>query len=392
MKVSVGKDDVERLCGSDTVTDDEVFKTGVSDVDRRDLISPLSKEQFNKLYDEAALESMSSDGALSNIAIRERKRIKKKPVAAAKDILKVATSEIISNEPSPILVKSEDEMEVPSPIPGPLGLTDWPGSLHFTLVIPQDVKPRNPQYSSKLHKLYIAQNKSVTLMLSMSFDPMPSTLSLRAHMVFTSPDHSQEVVKVCYQHSHNGSGQLRDPLAPHILRLTAGEPSVDVKYLSYTDTGKHAVLVSPLPRPAPGSQDIPITIRFTDLGSCPGGINRRETAVVFQLEMEGQGVIGRRVLPVRVCTCPKRDREHDEKERLGLGVRQGGGLHKVASPNPRPDVSMSGNEDQEELWVMARGRKNYEALLQVGAVLEEARGGDLHVWRRSHEIVNRKRK
>merc|ERR1719430_2822899 len=103
-------------------------------------------------------------------------------------------------------------------------------------------------------------------------------------MVFTSPDHRKDPVKVCYQHSHTGSGVLRDPLAPHILRLTAGEPLVDVKYLSYTDTGKHAVLVSPLPPPAPGTTTVPITIRFTDLSSCPGGINRREIAVVFTLE------------------------------------------------------------------------------------------------------------
>ena len=38
--------------------------------------------------------------------------------------------------------------------------------------------------------------------------------------------------------------------------------------------------------------------RFTDLGSCAGGINRRDTAVVFTLEKEG-ALLGRRVLPVR---------------------------------------------------------------------------------------------
>ena len=27
-------------------------------------------------------------------------------------------------------------------------------------------------------------------------------------------------------------------------------------------------------------------VAFADLGSCPGGINRRETAVVFRLELE----------------------------------------------------------------------------------------------------------
>ena len=89
-------------------------------------------------------------------------------------------------------------------------------------------------------------------------------------MVFTSPEHAGEAVRVCYQHSHTGGGDPRgDPLSQHILRctrytlgrnmhrlgknmhqtaapeqrlhhprVTAGEPLVDVKYLHYTDTGR----------------------------------------------------------------------------------------------------------------------------------------------------------
>jgi hypothetical protein len=49
-----------------------------------------------------------------------------------------------------------------------------------------------------------------------------------------------------------------------------------------------------------------------DLGSCPGGLNRRDTAVIFTLEFGGD-IIGRKVVPVRICTCPKRDLETEEK-------------------------------------------------------------------------------
>ena len=133
-------------------------------------------------------------------------------------------------------------------------------------------------------------------------------------MVFTSPDHHKDPVKVCYQHSHNGAGVLKDQLVPHILRLTVREPPVQVKYLKYLDTSKHMVLVSPLPPPLPGTDNIPVTIRFTDLSNCDRGINKRGTAVVLTLEEELQGVVGRRVLPVKICTCPKRDREHEERE------------------------------------------------------------------------------
>ena len=115
-----------------------------------------------------------------------------------------------------------------------------------------------------------------------------------------------------------------------------------------------------MPPPSPGVGHVPITVRFTDLSSCPGGINRRETAVVFTLEQEGQGVVGRKVMPVRVCTCPKRDREHDEKE------RQGGSRGQGKRPPP-PQEELQGEEGQ--FWVLATDRDNYEALVQVGGVV-----------------------
>ena len=76
--------------------------------------------------------------------------------------------------------------------------------------------------SRSLNKLYIAQNKALTLLLSTA-GAQPAHLSLRAVMVFTSSDHSRDPVRVCYQHSHTGAGQLREGLAPHILRFGASQ-------------------------------------------------------------------------------------------------------------------------------------------------------------------------
>ena len=274
-------------------------------------------------------------------------------------------------------LKSESESDIEQIAAGPGFLTDWPGDFRFKLRLPASGKAREPQYSAILNKLYIAQNRAVTLTLSTSAPSnSAASFSLRAQLAFTSPDHQKDPVRVCYQHSHTGGGTPKnDALASHILRLTAGEPLVDVKYLHFTDTGKHAVLVSPLPPPAPGTTTVPITIRFTDLSSCPGGINRREIAVVFTLESEGR-VVGRKVLPVRVCTCPKRDREHDEKERGGGGSSGRAAGDKRAPPDSRETLVQSqsqGGEVQQpstsgvadEFWVLARGPENYKALRQV---------------------------
>jgi len=303
-------------------------------------------------------------------------------------------------------LKSESESDIEQIAAGPGFLTDWPGDFRFKLRLPASGKAREPQYSAILNKLYIAQNRAVTLTLSTSA-PTSASFSLRAQLAFTSPDHQKDPVRVCYQHSHTGGGTPRtDALASHILRLTAGEPLVDVKYLHFTDTGKHAVLVSPLPAPAPGTTTVPITIRFTDLSSCPGGINRREIAVVFTLESEGR-VVGRKVLPVRVCTCPKRDRQHDEKER-GSGSSSSGRApgDKRAPPTQLRETlvqtrsqgaagevqqpSTSGVAD--EFWVLARGAENYKALRQMAEVLERHRGGDLEEWERKQEEGKKRRR
>ena len=418
-------------------TEDE-GRTGMSDLDRGDLIQQeVNPEVFNRLYEEAIRGSSSgSDGELSGIANRHRAGANSLGLRAAvetqtaptahrssltADILGLAvanalqetekekdegpeeqncnerpgrstsnetvgqTDRILNNhtwgglgQDREVELKSESESDLEQVAAGPGFLTDWPGDFRFKLKLPSSGKARDPQYSSYLNKLYIAQNRAVTLTLSTSA-PATVPLSLRAQLVFTSPDHQKDPVRVCYQHSHTGGGTPRtEALASHVLRLTAGEPHVDVKYLHFTDTGKHAVLVSPLPPPAPGTCTVPITIRFTDLSSCPGGINRREIAVVFTLESKGR-VVGRKVLPVRVCTCPKRDRQHDEKERGGSSSSSSG---RVPGGKRAPPETLVQSESQvgevaggqvqpstsgvaEEFWVLAKGAENYKALKQV---------------------------
>jgi len=440
-------------------TEDE-GRTGMSDLDRGDLIQQeVNPELFNRLYEEAIRGSSSgSDGELSGIAKRHvRARVNSStskgddgpsssPISRSGSMpgdllgIAVATSfpegkkeedeatqektESVLSDPAgqadliksqhnwgglgqdrEVELKSESESDLEQIAAGPGFLTDWPGDFRFKLRLPASGKAREPQYSAVLNKLYIAQNRAVTLTLSTSA-PTSASFSLRAQLVFTSPDHQKDPVRVCYQHSHTGGGTPRtDALASHILRLTAGEPLVDVKYLHFTDTGKHAVLVSPLPPPAPGTSTVPITIRFTDLSSCPGGINRREIAVVFTLESESR-VVGRKVLPVRVCTCPKRDRQHDEKERGGnSNGRVPGG--KRAPPDPREILVLSQSQGAaesqaavqpstsgvtEEFWVLARGAENYKALRQMAEVLESHRGGDLEDWERKQEEGKKRRR
>jgi hypothetical protein len=126
--------------------------------------------------------------------------------------------------------------------------------------------------------------------------------------------------------------------------------------------------------------------------------------VVFTLESEGR-VVGRKVLPVRVCTCPKRDRQHDEKER-GAGSSSGRTPgDKRAPPDPRETLVQSQSQEAagevqqpstsgvaDEFWVLARGAENYKALRQMAEVLEKHRGGDLEEWERKQEEGKKRRR
>ena len=82
------------------------------------------------------------------------------------------------------------------------------------------------------------------------------------------------------------------------------------------------------------------------LGSDVGGINRRPLKVVFTLELgEGQ-VVGRRVVDVRICSCPKRDRQQEEQKEAQQEEQARRIADKFASSTVviRPPSSSSANQ------------------------------------------------
>ena len=55
---------------------------------------------------------------------------------------------------------------------------------------------------------------------------------------------------------------------------------------------------------------------FMCFSSCASGPSRRPVEVIFTLEKDGQ-TLGRRVVEIRVCACPGRDRKSDERTACG---------------------------------------------------------------------------
>ena len=80
---------------------------------------------------------------------------------------------------------------------------------------------------------------------------------------------------------------------------------------------KRLSVVVPFEKPQGGTHYCGHLFEFMCLNSDVGGINRKPVKLIFTLEQafedhEGLSVIGRFVVGLRTCSCPKRDKKQDE--------------------------------------------------------------------------------
>ncbi|XP_049830644.1 tumor protein p73-like isoform X1 [Schistocerca gregaria] len=183
-----------------------------------------------------------------------------------------------------------------------------------------DIQPSRHQedahwvYSQILDKVFTDIGKSVRFNVTLSTDWTPSTaLFIRALPLFVPESESfEEVVKTCPTHedlAHTLNAGC--PSVKHVVRCS--DPLT--QYQTDPVSGRYSV-VTPLCAPQPGATSIPLLYTFVCKNSCRGGIGRRALALAFTLEDVSGEILGRRVLEVRVCSCPRRDKEKQEKQYL----------------------------------------------------------------------------
>merc|ERR1719369_299589 len=130
----------------------------------------------------------------------------------------------VNNSPLSMSTSTPSPSDPLTPPPSvALAPTNWPGLYDFMVTVPSQSKPgqKDPHFSSSLQKLYINQNRGVTLQVKAKTPDHTYGPLLRATMVYTGSDHCMKPVKVCYQHSHNSSGELITPLSSYILRMSS---------------------------------------------------------------------------------------------------------------------------------------------------------------------------
>lgn len=77
----------------------------------------------------------------------------------------------------------------------------------------------------------------------------------------------------------------------------------------YEEKDEHLSIVTSLSTPESDSKNISMIYKFLCKNSCPGGMNRRPTELVFTLENDTKIILACSKLLLRVCCCPKRDKE-----------------------------------------------------------------------------------
>ena len=112
--------------------------------------------------------------------------------------------------------------------------------------------------------------------------------------------------------------------------------------------------------------------------------------MVFCLEESDEqskmtNIVSTKVLNVKVCENAKRDMKTHERQRKTKPPRI------VVESSNTVSVPLSEGGKKEQYWVLATNKRNYEALVKVGAVMEENAGGDVEVWRMKVDTFNKKK-
>ncbi|XP_032238614.1 cellular tumor antigen p53 isoform X2 [Nematostella vectensis] len=290
--------------------------------------------------------------------------------------------------------------------------TDFPGEYGFDVGFDKENGPTPKSapwtYSHQLQKLLCRMKCLVPVRLVFRSKVPPEGFYIRAVVVYKQPEHFREVVERCANHITRQDDGHTAP--KHLLRCE----NTKTLYRTCNLTGRHE-LMFPTRKPDAGMDYFKDMFQFMCFNSCPGGLNRRPIIVIFTLELSGV-VYGRKVLDVRVCACPGRDKADQES----LETRKKNKMKNLNTPPPTPDEnkpSTSGEtpagshngvkeelesshksssdkrdirqctkkgfelehiskrikrekEDEEEFTITVRGRDNYEMLLKIKESLD----------------------
>ncbi|XP_018576453.1 cellular tumor antigen p53 [Anoplophora glabripennis] len=262
-----------------------------------------------------------------------------------------------------VIVVPANEHSIPPIISNILSNEEYPGPFEFEV----DICPngsKNPWvYSPPLNKIFMDMNSPFPVDFKIKNRPQNS-LFIRVTPVYSLPQHSQDFVYRCINHEHpmeTSNRNVKENVRQHIIRCS----NSSAIYLGDKEKSQRLSVAIPLSLPQSGTESVREMFQFVCKNSCPTpGMNRRPIEAIFTLEDVSGHVLGRQTLRVRICSCPKRDKEKEEKEHSDNTRLPRGKKRKVEKSEKKPVASSDVDNKEYKLTLNIVGKHNAQQVLK----------------------------
>lgn len=226
---------------------------------------------------------------------------------------------------------------VPQAHQGPPPKGDFSGDFQFEISMNGDnTHKKKYVYSHELNRIYVNISCNFSIQFKCAFNP-GDKFRVRATTVFSDSGQAEKRVERCLNHSSLLCDLNRDydeKMWGHVLRSSREPDSGGVHYCGNTGDKQswYSVVVDFEAHESTLDYSHSHAYVFVCKNSCTSGINRRTIEIIFTLEDYSGQVVGRQTVGARVCSCPRRDMEKDERDYLKLGAPSGQKRMATSSP------------------------------------------------------------
>ncbi|XP_058812939.1 cellular tumor antigen p53-like [Topomyia yanbarensis] len=165
-------------------------------------------------------------------------------------------------------------------------------------------------FSSRLNKVFVKMGQACTF--NVSYQSLNfQELQVRAMLVCSAPEDMHYPVFRCENHRCSDNSKLPEDVKSHVMRCF--NPSA--RYVG-SESGvayqERLAVIIPLGSTTQDQASMNVSLEFVCQNSCRI-INRRATAIIFTLEDVHGQILGKKSLHLKVCSCPKRDKQKEEE-------------------------------------------------------------------------------
>uniref|UniRef100_A0A3F2YX69 p53 DNA-binding domain-containing protein n=1 Tax=Anopheles farauti TaxID=69004 RepID=A0A3F2YX69_9DIPT len=196
---------------------------------------------------------------------------------------------------------------------------------YFTVVV--SGKPCSASswfYSTELDKLFVKKKTAVTFDVSCN-QANEQNLKVRIMLVYTNPQDVCKIVTRCQDDIAKDKDNSYE-FKQHVVRCLNPGATYTGRDKGVVTEDRFGVLLD-LNGAEMMQHTVPVSLEFLCQNSCPS-LERRPTSLLFMLENEHGTLLGRKSISVKICSCPKRDMDKEEKKVSGVRAATASGTKR----------------------------------------------------------------